>query len=131
MKNIYLLIMAFLIIVIAGYFFQFKQNDKAPYKISADEAAKMIEGNQDIIVVDVRTLEEYQQGHIKNAKLLPLTDLEEKAGSVLPDKGKIILVYCRSGRRSSVAADILFNSGYENVYDFGGMNSWKGEIVKD
>ena len=131
MKNIYLLVIAFLIIMAAGYFFQIKESDKAPYRISADEAAKMVKENNETIIVDVRTIEEYQQGHIKNAKLLPLTDLEEKAGSVLPDKGKIILVYCRSGRRSSVAADILFNSGYENVYDFGGMNSWKGEIVKD
>lgn len=115
----------------AGYFFQIKESDKAPYRISADEAAKMVKENNETIIVDVRTIEEYQQGHIKNAKLLPLSEIEDKASEVLPNKNKLILIYCRSGRRSAVAADILVNSGYENVYDFGGINNWKGEIVKD
>lgn len=131
MKNIYLLVIAFLIIMAAGYFFQIKESDKAPYRISADEAAKMVKENNETIIVDVRTIEEYQQGHIKNAKLLPLSEIEDKASEVLPNKNKLILIYCRSGRRSAVAADILVNSGYENVYDFGGINNWKGEIVKD
>lgn len=131
MKNIYLLVIAFLIIMAAGYFFQIKESDKAPYRISTDEAAKMVKENNETIIVDVRTIEEYQQGHIKNAKLLPLSEIEDKASEVLPNKNKLILIYCRSGRRSAVAADILVNSGYENVYDFGGINNWKGEIVKD
>ena len=71
MKNIYLLIIAFVLIVGAGYFFQLRSNsDKAPYKISANVAAEMMKESANVIVVDVRTPEEYQQGHIENAKLI-------------------------------------------------------------
>ena len=91
MKNIYLLIIAFVLIVGAGYFFQLRSNsDKAPYKISANVAAEMMKESANVIVVDVRTPEEYQQGHIENAKLLPLSELEEKASAVIPDKNKKI-----------------------------------------
>ncbi len=132
MKNIYLLIIAFVMIVGAGYFFFLCSNsDKAPYKISANVAAEMMKESANVIVVDVRTPEEYQQGHIENAKLLPLSELEEKASAVIPDKSKKILLYCRSGRRSAVAAELLVNSGYEKVYDFGGINDWKGKLVRD
>ena len=94
-------------------------------------AAEMMKESANVIVVDVRTLEEYQQGHIENAKLLPLSELEEKASAVIPDKSKKILLYCRSGRRSAVAAELLVNSGYEKVYDFGGINDWKGKLVRE
>jgi len=78
------LIIAFVLIVGAGYFFQLRSNsDKAPYKISANVAAEMMKESANVIVVDVRTPEEYQQGHIENAKLLPLSELEEKASAVI------------------------------------------------
>ena len=132
MKNIYLLIIAFVMIVGAGYFFQLRSNnDKTPYKIIAYVAAVLMKELVFVFVVDVRTPEEYQQGHIENAKLLPLSELEEKASAVIPDKSKKILLYCRSGRRSAVAAELLVNSGYEKVYDFGGINDWKGKLVRE
>lgn len=98
-------------------------------KISAEDAKEIIDG-EDVIILDVRTQEEYDTGHIKNAVLLPVTDIKDKAGEILPDKNAKILVYCRSGNRSATAAKELINMGYTNVYDFGGINSWPYEIVK-
>ena len=97
-------------------------------KITAKEAKTMMEtGN--VIVVDVRTREEYDEGHIENAVLLPDAEIEEKAEKTLSDKNAVILVYCRSGRRSEIAAKELIQMGYTNVYDFGGIIDWPHEIV--
>jgi len=97
-------------------------------KISAAEAQKMMSG--DVIILDVRTQEEYDSGHIKDAILLPYDEISIKAESVIPDKNAVILVYCRSGGRSRVAANELIDIGYTEVYDFGGVMSWPGELVK-
>lgn len=98
-------------------------------KISAEDAKNIID-SEDVIILDVRTPEEYNGGHIENAVLLPVTEIPDKAGEVLPDKDAKILVYCRSGNRSATAAKELINMGYTNVYDFGGINSWPYEVVK-
>lgn len=98
-------------------------------KISAEEAKKIMD-SEEIIVLDVRTLEEYSSAHIENAVLLPVTEIAAKAEEALPDKDAKILVYCRSGNRSATAARELINMGYTNVYDFGGINSWPYEVVK-
>lgn len=98
-------------------------------KISAEEAKEIIE-SEDVIVLDVRTQEEYNEGHIKNAVLLPVNDIAVKAEEVLADKDAKILVYCRSGNRSSTASKELIKMGYTNVYDFGGIISWPYETVK-
>ena len=103
---------------------------KAEYKkITSDEAKKMME-TQKVIVVDVRTLEEYNEGHIPNAISIPLETIENEAEVKLKNKDDLILVYCRSGRRSREAALKLIEKGYTNVIDFGGIKDWNGEVVK-
>ena len=107
-----------------------KVGKKAEYKkITSDEAKKMME-TQKVIVVDVRTLEEYNEGHIPNAISVPLETIENEAEAKLKNKDDLILVYCRSGRRSREAALKLIEKGYTNVIDFGGINDWNGEVVK-
>ena len=107
-----------------------KIGKKAEYKkITSDEAKKMME-TQKAIVVDVRTLEEYNEGHIPNAISVPLETIENEAEAKLKNKDDLILVYCRSGRRSREAALKLIEKGYTNVIDFGGIKDWNGEVVK-
>ena len=107
-----------------------KNGKKAEYKkITSDEAKKMME-TQKVIVVDVRTLEEYNEGHIPNAISIPLETIENEAEAKLKNKDALILVYCRSGRRSREAALKLIENGYTNVIDFGGIKDWNGEVVK-
>ena len=107
-----------------------KTGKKAEYKkITSDEAKKMME-TQKAIVVDVRTLEEYNEGHIPNAISVPLETIENEAEAKLKNKDALILVYCRSGRRSREAALKLIEKGYTNVIDFGGIKDWNGEVVK-
>ena len=88
----------------------------------------MMDRESDYIILDVRTLEEYVQGHIPNAILIPDYDIEEKAEEVLKDKNQLILVYCRSGRRSKLASEKLVQLGYTNIYEFGGIIDWPYEI---
>ncbi len=98
-------------------------------KITAAEAASMMK--EDVIILDVRTQTEYDEGHIPNAILLPDTDVNTRAYDALPNKSQTILVYCRSGRRSANAAKQLIDMGYTAVYDFGGIaTDWQGEVVK-
>ena len=107
-----------------------KNGKKAEYKkITSDEAKKMME-TQKAIVVDVRTLEEYNEGHIPNAISVPLETIENEAEAKLKNKDDLILVYCRSGRRSREASLKLIEKGYTNVIDFGGIQDWNGEVVK-
>lgn len=80
------------------------------------------------VTLDVRTREEYDQGHIPGAILIPDYEVGEKAGEILTDKDQLILVYCRSGRRSKNAAEILAALGYTNVREFGGIIDWPYEI---
>lgn len=99
-------------------------------KISAAEAyQKMIE--EDAIILDVRTEEEYREIRIAGAVLVPDYEINSRADSLLPDKNALILVYCRSGRRSENAANELLSLGYTNVYDFGGIIDWTYETISD
>lgn len=97
-------------------------------RISPQDALEMME-NEDVTVLDVRSPEEFEQGHIPGAVLLPDSEVRENALGVMPDKDQVILVYCRSGRRSEGAARALIDLGYTRVYDFGGIIDWVGEIV--
>jgi rhodanese-related sulfurtransferase len=99
-------------------------------KISAEEAHAMMQKDKGFILLDVRTQDEFNQGHISGAVLLPDTLIAEKAATALPDKNAEILVYCRSGHRSSGAAKALVAMGYVNVYDFGGIIDWPYATVK-
>jgi len=98
-------------------------------KITAKEAYEMMNQGE-VIVLDVRTLNEYNQGHIENSVLLPVDEIKLKASTVLPDKGATILVYCRSGNRSFYASKDLLELGYTEVFDFGGIIDWPYEITK-
>ena len=105
--------------------------DKAAYqKISAEEAYEMMT-SQEVVVVDVRTREEYESGHIENAVLVPNESIGSEMPEALPDKEATLLIYCRSGRRSKEAAQKLLALGYQNVYDFGGVIDWPYELVKE
>jgi rhodanese-related sulfurtransferase len=99
-------------------------------KLSANEAKKMIDEVADVMILDVRTNEEFQENRIPNAVLLPDDEVGEKAADVLPDKDALILIYCRSGRRSANAARELTAMGYTNVYDFGGIIDWPYDTEK-
>ena len=92
-------------------------------QISPQEAKKRMDNEEDVIILDVRTQEEYDSGHIKNAVCLPNEDILNEP-DILPDKGQQILVYCRSGNRSKQAAQKLADMGYENVLEFGGILDW-------
>lgn len=104
---------------------------KAAYhKISAEEAYEMMV-SQEVVVVDVRTREEYDGGHIENAVLVPNESIGSKMPETMPDKEVTLLIYCRSGRRSKDAAQKLLALGYQSVYDFGGVIDWPYELVKE
>ena len=98
-------------------------------KITSEEAKEEM-NNRDVIILDVRTEDEYNSGHIENSVLIPVDDLEDKAEELLVNKEQKILVYCRSGNRSKKAADLLAEMGYTNVNDLGGIKDWPYEIVK-
>ena len=105
--------------------------EKAAYhKISAEEAYEMM-ASQEVVVVDVRTREEYDGGHIENAVLVPNESIGSEMPEALPYKEATLLIYCRSGRRSKQAAEKLLELGYQNVYDFGGVIDWPYELVKE
>ena len=95
-----------------------------------DEAKALMEESEGYILLDVRTKEEYESGYIPGAINIPLSDINENVVSSLPDKSQMILVYCRSGNRSRQASDKLSKLGYTNIIEIGGINSWKGDIIK-
>ncbi len=98
-------------------------------KINAEEAKKMMDESSNLIVLDVRTEDEYNSGHIDGALLIPDNEIKAKAEELLSDKSATILVYCRSGRRSALAASALSELGYTVIYDFGGILDWPYDIV--
>lgn len=107
------------------------EESKISYKIITQEEAKKIIDEQDgYIILDVRTKEEYDAGHIPNAMLLPNEDIGSEDIDILPDKKQLILIYCRSGNRSKQAAQKLVDLGYENIMEFGGIIDWPYETVK-
>ena len=88
----------------------------------------MMQDGDPYILLDVRTLEEYEEGHIANSILVPYTEVETAASRKLPNQDVRILLYCRSGRRSAIAAETLANLGYQTIYDFGGILDWPYDI---
>ena len=100
-------------------------------KLSAEEAHKMMSELKDYVLLDVRTDGEYKEKRIAGAILIPDYEIKDRAGKELPDKNKVIFVYCRSGRRSANAAKYLVSLGYVNVYDFGGIIDWPYDTVSD
>ena len=96
--------------------------------ITAEEAKVLMESETGYIILDVREQDEYDAGHIPGAILIPYTQIDRKAEDMLPDLDQLILVYCRSGRRSKIAAEALVELGYTNIKEFGGILDWPYEI---
>ena len=99
-------------------------------QISMDEAIKMMRDEKNYIILDVRRPDEYAEGHIPGAINVPNEEIGTAEIAELPDKSQMILVYCRSGRRSKEASEKLVKLGYTNIVEFGGILDWKGEIEK-
>ncbi|MDO5357856.1 MAG: rhodanese-like domain-containing protein [Slackia faecicanis] len=96
---------------------------------TAEEAVEMMQSQQDYVILDVRTPEEYAEKHIPGAINVPNETIGKEKIAELPDKDQAIFVYCRSGNRSKQASEKLVALGYTNVIEFGGINSWTGETV--
>ncbi|MGN1304085.1 MAG: rhodanese-like domain-containing protein [Oscillospiraceae bacterium] len=99
--------------------------------ITANEAKELMDSRNDYIILDVRTEKEFSEGHIPGAVLIPDYEIAERAANELPDKDQLILVYCRSGRRSKIASEKLAELGYKNVKEFGGIIEWGYETAVD
>ena len=99
-------------------------------KITASAVKSRLDKGEQLIIVDVRTKEEYDDGHIPKSLLIPYDEIEVKAASLLPDKNAAIIVYCRTGRRSEIAAKSLLKLGYTNVADMGSISDWKYGLEK-
>ena len=107
-------------------------NHKKVYEqITPAEAKALMDSEEGYIILDVRTEAEFAEGHIEGAILIPDYEIGEKAGDVLVHKDQLILVYCRSGRRSKNAANELATLGYTNIKEFGGINDWKYGTVTE
>ncbi len=108
-----------------------EKGEKVMYEqITAEEAKKIIDLGEEQIILDTREQDEFDSGHIPGAILIPYTEIESKAEEMLPQKGMLILVYCRSGRRSKIAAESLSKLGYTNVKEFGGIIDWPYAVEK-
>ena len=99
-------------------------------QISGAEAKALMDSESGYIIIDARTQEEYDEGHIPGAIMIPEYEIADRAEKELPDKDQLILVYCRSGRRSKIAAEALAKLGYTNIKEFGGIIDWEYETVK-
>ena len=99
-------------------------------QITPEDDKKIMDSVEEHIILDTREQDEFDEGHIPGAILIPYTEIENRAKEMLPDKDKLILVYCRSGRRSKIAAESLSKLGYTNVKEFGGIIDWTYEIEK-
>ena len=129
MKKLIIFLLAVMLLTACG---QDKENDQgAVYvNITAEEAKKIMDTEEGYVILDVREQDEYDAGHIPGAILIPYTQIEAKANEMLTDKDQLILVYCRSGRRSKIAAEALAELGYTNIKEFGGILDWPYEVEK-
>ena len=108
-----------------------EKGEKAMYEqITAENAKKIMDSGEEHIILDTREQDEFDSGHIPGAILIPYTEIDNKAEEMMPDKDKLILVYCRSGRLSKIAAESLAKLGYTNVKEFGGIIDWPYEVEK-
>jgi len=104
------------------------EQTQAVRSISPEEARELI-GKPGVVLLDVRTQEEYDEGHIESAALLPYDAITAGSAALPAGKDTTIIVYCRSGRRSAIAAQALADLGYTRIYDLGGIQSWPYEIT--
>lgn len=126
MKKWMMLLLA--VLLLTGCSVEKGEKDVAEYEmITAQQAKEIMDTQEGYVILDARTEEEYEQGHIPGAIVISHEEIKEKAESVLTDKDQLILVYCRSGRRSKLAAQDLVELGYTNVKEFGGIIDWPYE----
>ena len=127
MKKLVFLLLAVMMLTACG---QDKENGQgAVYvNITAEEAKQIMDTEKGYIILDARTQEEYDEGHIPGAIVISHEEITEKAEEMLTDKNQLILVYCRSGRRSKIAAEALVELGYTNIKEFGGIIDWPYEV---
>lgn len=117
-----------LIIQIAAAVFLLSGCGSAGYEqISQEEAMKMMQEESGYLIVDVRRPDEFAESHIAGAVNVPNETIEDEMPEALPDREQMLLIYCRTGRRSKEASQKLADMGYTNVYEFGGINTWEGE----
>ena len=100
-------------------------------QIDQEMAKAMMELDDGHVVVDVRRQDEYDSGHIPGAICIPNESIADTQPAELPDLNQVILVYCRTGKRSKEAAQKLYDMGYKNVFEFGGIVDWTGEVVTE
>ena len=100
-------------------------------QISQEQAQEMMSREDGHIVVDVRRQDEYDAGHIPGAVLIPNESITDTPPEALPELEQVILIYCRSGNRSKQAAQKLASMGYTNIYEFGGITTWTGDVVTE
>ena len=126
MKKLILFLLAMMLLTACG---QDKENSQeAVYvNITAEQAKDIMDSRENYIILDVRTQDEFDETHIPGAILIPHDKIKEKAEDLLTDKDQLILVYCRSGRRSKLAAEALVELGYTNIKEFGGIIDWPYE----
>ena len=146
-KNIIIAIVIIAVLICIGFFIYKTNNKNKTTKsnstattsvaktneirhVSMDDIVKIMEENKDYVIVDVRTPDEYKEGHIPNAINIPNETINETVYNKLKDKNQLILIYCRSGSRSRQEAYKMQKLGYTNLVDFGGIINWKGKIEK-
>ncbi|MBQ6860732.1 MAG: rhodanese-like domain-containing protein [Clostridia bacterium] len=133
-KRRIILFLFVIILVLVGVIFMFnkgkndEENEVMIRYVSMNEITEIMEQNEDYIILDVRTLEEYNLGHIPNAICIPNETIDENVVNELPDKNQLILIYCRSGNRSKQATKKLEKLGYTNLVEFGGIMDWNGKL---
>lgn len=126
-------IILIVLICLIGVFIILRLNNSSKVSstvITAEEAKIMMHEYPNCLILDVRTQDEYDEGHIENSILIPYDNINADTMKQYTDKNQIILVYCRSGRRSAIACQTLIELGYSYVYDFGGIQNWSYQTVK-
>ena len=127
MKKLFLFLLTAMLLTGCGQANQTSQ--EAVYmNITAQEAKQIMDTQAGYIILDTRAQYEYDESHIPGAIVIPHDEIEEKAEQILQDKNQLILVYCRSGRRSKIAAEALVKLGYTNIKEFGGIIDWPYEV---
>ena len=131
MKKV-IIILIILVVIIGGVIMLDKNIEKETTNpiqyVSMDEITTIMQENTNYIILDARTIEEYNEGHIPNAICIPNETIDETVTKQLPNKDQLILIYCRSGNRSKQAALKLQQLGYTNLVEFGGIIDWEGPI---
>ena len=126
MKKLILFLLTAMLLTGCG---QTNQTQEAPYmNITAEEAKQIMDREAGYIILDTRTQAEYDEGHIPGAIVIPHDEITDRAEEELPHKDQLLLVYCRSGRRSKLAAEALVELGYTNIKEFGGIIDWPYEV---